>query len=166
MNYLTPTEVAMMVDKNDFTLVDRFFVPAHLRCPKCKFYLVSKTLNMATGTVGANDTSKREVCPNDGVNMERVSWPEHGQAMDEAVLAMADKVKLVEASLRALAPVARLENVILSKDDQLAFAQIWDDKRLRFWNGQPIQTSHVCKVLIVTVDAVYEADPTCLRKSQ
>jgi hypothetical protein len=50
------------------------FIPGQFRCAKCGFFLISKTIYMKSGTIGANN--KPTECSNGCGPMWRVSWQE------------------------------------------------------------------------------------------
>ena len=58
------------------------YVPGHLRCAKCNFYLISKTLYMKSGTIGAN--KKPDDCANGCGPMWRVTWKDHAKLLSDA----------------------------------------------------------------------------------
>lgn len=55
------------------------FVPGLFACPKCAFVLVSNTLYMKSGTIGANN--KPQECSNGCGPMWRVSWRQHAESL-------------------------------------------------------------------------------------
>ncbi len=51
------------------------YVPGHLKCKKCGFHLVSNTLYMQSGTIGANN--KPSQCMNGCGPMWRITWKDY-----------------------------------------------------------------------------------------
>lgn len=62
------------------------YVPGLMRCPKCRFELVSASLNLANGSITAKNSSER--CPNDSSPMWKVTereWREQSEELLERV---------------------------------------------------------------------------------
>ncbi len=78
------------------------YAPGHLECPKCNFHLYETNLYMGSGTTGPGDTDKREVCPNDGVDMNRVTWKEICRGMQKGQDLWLEKTERQETELVAL----------------------------------------------------------------
>lgn len=51
------------------------YVPGHLECKRCGFHLVSRTIYMQSGTIGANN--KSEDCANGCGPMWKIAWKDH-----------------------------------------------------------------------------------------
>ena len=60
------------------------YVPGAWRCPKCAFALQKATIFVGSGTIGSTRddvmNTTGEVCPNDGVMMQRETWHERAEA--------------------------------------------------------------------------------------
>lgn len=66
------------------------FVPGHFECAKCSFYLVSNTIYMGSGTIGANNEPQQ--CSNGCGPMWRVTWKEHAIKLARSQEAMVDRL--------------------------------------------------------------------------
>ena len=76
---------------------DLIYVPGLLRCKKCGFELSKRVLNMAAGTVGANNDP--DVCPNDGSPMWRVSEREYREELFDHLLGIRNETLDVAARI-------------------------------------------------------------------
>lgn len=55
------------------------YIPGEWSCPKCVFTLQKNNLHAYSMTVSANTDTAREVCPNDGATLVRVTWEERAK---------------------------------------------------------------------------------------
>ncbi len=62
------------------------YQPGLARCPKCKFFIVVTNFYVRDGSLGAGD-ARLELCPNDGTQMERVTYKSQ---VDELAVRLAD----------------------------------------------------------------------------
>jgi hypothetical protein len=65
-------------------------MPGHFTCPKCKFFLLSQTLYMQSGSIGPNEHPVD--CSNGCGPMWRVSWEEGYKEMGRRAVSMADEI--------------------------------------------------------------------------
>lgn len=66
-------------------------------CGRCSFSLTTKVINVATGTIGMRD-AKREVCPNDGADLRRVSWREYAESQEKGIARLMELLDEKEAA--------------------------------------------------------------------
>lgn len=101
----------LTLSSREKTLVEESFVPGHFRCAKCSFYLISKTLYMKSGNVGANN--KPTECLNGCGPMWRVSWRDHAKDLGERLdKASSQLTKLQSENARLISDYVDVENVI------------------------------------------------------
>ncbi len=87
-------------------LRDSVIRPGIMRCAKCKFEVIRKTLNMGSGTVTAGN-SKTEPCPNGCGPLWPITWKEYAQRGDDAyefVMQRMIKAEDERDALKAAAP--------------------------------------------------------------
>lgn len=78
------------------------YVPGHLECKKCNFHLVSQTLYMKSGTIGANN--KSDDCPNGCGPLWKIAWRDHA----EAAIKSSNKLGIENVRLRKEVELLRM----------------------------------------------------------
>ncbi len=73
----------------------KIYLPGHWECPKCKFYLVSTSINANTGDFAANQEPQQ--CSNECGPMWRVTHEQSANTMVDRCDALQDKVTKLEA---------------------------------------------------------------------
>jgi len=75
------------------------YVPGHFECKKCGFGLVSKTIYMGSGTIGAN--TKPQECGNGCGPMWRIAWADYCKSLDTGYLAHFERQETELTRLRS-----------------------------------------------------------------
>jgi predicted RNA-binding Zn-ribbon protein involved in translation (DUF1610 family) len=81
------------------------YVPGEWECPECGFTLQKNFLYAQTGAVGVNDEEVREVCPNDGVTLQRLTWKRQAEAAYRVAVEGLEREKRFREVLQAVVDV-------------------------------------------------------------
>ncbi len=76
------------------------YIPGSFECPKCKFFCVSSTLHMNTGTIGPNN--KPQECSNGCGPMWKVSRKQQADALMERLEKESERVRYLTVVLGGL----------------------------------------------------------------
>lgn len=71
----------------DAQIDDSIYVPGEWHCPMCSFRLHSRVLYAQTGDVGVN-RKQAEPCPNDGTEMQPLTWKQDAEEANRAALGL------------------------------------------------------------------------------
>ncbi len=73
--------------------VEDAYIPGYLMCTKCAFGGLFSILYTQSGNVGPQDVTEREVCPNDGSDLRRVTWRERANDYAKMCESQGDTIK-------------------------------------------------------------------------
>jgi len=81
------------------------FVPGEWVCPRCSFRLHRRVMSASDGSVGVDTDPESEPCPNDGEQMQRLTWKQDAEEANRVALALMKELRAARERLEDLEPV-------------------------------------------------------------